>query len=235
MFESNSETKDPFKGYFDKNTAWAPDKDSLLDIPLARRWMKAVEWSIDYGVYTYQQALESKSGPQTMLKNEVFTMLSSYDYLGLIGHPDIEKAAIDAIQTFGTGTGGVRLLTGTNELHEELESSIASMKRKEACITFSSGYLANLGAISALFNNRDVIIADEYVHRSLIDGIRLSGVPYELFKHNSLDHLEELLIERHSDRRRLILVEGTYSMDGDICPLPEIRRIKAKIRSVSDG
>jgi glycine C-acetyltransferase len=155
-------------------------------------------------------------------------MISSYDYLGLIGHPTIESAAVEAIHKYGTGTGGVRLLTGTTDLHCLLERELAAFKGTEAALTFSSGYLANLAVISALFGPSDRIIIDSKAHRSIVDACRLSRVPTERFDHNAPSSLKKKLEKESMGRRTLIIVEGIYSMDGDICPLPEILELKKK-------
>jgi glycine C-acetyltransferase len=152
-------------------------------------------------------------------------LLSAYDYLGLIGHPDIERASVRAVEMFGTGTGGVRLLTGTNQLHRELEASIAEVKNTGEAAVFTSGYLANLAAITALFGPQDRVLLDECSHRSTIDACRLAHVPHHRFRHNDPDHLEALLREGRPSRT-LVVVEGIYSMDGDVCRLPEIVDVK---------
>ncbi len=218
--------KDPFYGFFQEETAThVPTKD-LLQFNNARRWLKSIGWHSRNDYYLYQQALESKSGPEVVLNDQRFIMLSSYDYLGLIGHPAIENAAIEAVQRFGTGTGGVRLLTGTNELHRELEANIADFKGTEAAITFTSGYMANIAAITGLMNSQGLIFLDEYIHRSIIDACELAKTPYKKYRHNDTEDLERLLREAPPNRRKLIITEGIFSMDGDRCPLPEIVRLK---------
>ena len=220
----------PFEGFFDPETPWNAEYRGLLDHFPARRWLDVVSWGAREELYTFQQALEGKSGPRVEVRGQTFAMLSSYDYLGLIGHPAVEAAAIGAIRKFGTGTGGVRLLTGTNTLHRQLEERLASFKRAEAAITFTSGYAANLAVFAALLGPRDRAVVDERIHRSIVDALRMAGVPYSLFRHNDPASLDELLSEKPRSRRSrtLIAVEGVYSMDGDVCPLAEIVRLKEK-------
>jgi glycine C-acetyltransferase len=194
--------------------------------PAARRWFDAIRWGIPLDVYTFQQPLQGKSGRTVSINDESFVMMSSYDYLGLIGHPEIEKATIDAVQRYGTGAGGVRLLTGTTELHQQLEQEIAAFKGTEMALTYSSGYIANVAAISTLMQPSDQIVIDSRVHRSILDACRLSRVPIFPFKHNDCNSLEDKLRAAGGAGRTLIVVEGVYSMDGDICPLPEIVSLK---------
>jgi len=152
-------------------------------------------------------------------------MFGSYSYLGLIGHPAINRAAQDAIARFGTGTNGVRLLAGTLPLHRELEEAIAAFKGTEAAIAFASGYMANISTISALLERHDTVICDKLDHASIVDGCLLSGAKMVRFRHNDLDHLAERLEQANPERQRLVIVDGVYSMDGDIADLPGIRAL----------
>ena len=217
---------DPFNGFFKQNGRWQPVKDGLLDTASARKWFKVVGWGSQTDLYTFQQRFDGRSGPRVKLNGQELSMMSAYDYLGLIGHPKIEKAARDAITEFGTGTGGVRLLTGTTKLHRAFEHELATFLGAEAAITFTSGYVANLAAISALLDGRDRIFIDSLAHRSIVDACRLAGVPSKTFRHNDPDSLRQVLKKEANGRRRLIIVEGVYSMDGDLCPLAEIVKVK---------
>jgi glycine C-acetyltransferase len=153
-------------------------------------------------------------------------MLSSYDYLGLIGHPRIEEAAIDAIRKYGTGTGGVRMLTGTIDIHHEMEREVADFKGTAEAITFTSGYLANLAVVASLLSVQDRVILDSLSHRSLVDACRLAGVPLQRFKHNDMDSLRQEIASGGACNRTVIIADGVFSMDGDICPLPDLVQIK---------
>jgi glycine C-acetyltransferase len=218
---------DPYYGHLTDNVENS-STSGLLDLPAARRWRDVVTWGIRTGMYTYQQPFTTKSGPLCHLDGQAYRMMSSYDYLGLLGHSEIEVASQEAIRRFGTGTGGVRLLSGSTALHYELDERIARFKGTEASISFSSGYAANLAAISALFGAGDRIILDARVHRSITDGCRIARIQEETFPHNDMNALESLLKKQGNWKRLLVIVEGVYSMDGDICPLPDILALKAK-------
>ncbi len=198
-----------------------------LDPARARRWFETLGWGVESGHYTYQQPLQGRSGPRVVVHGRELLLVSAYDYLGLIGHPAIEEAAVEAVRQFGTGSGGVRLLTGTTELHRRLEREVAAFKGTEAAVTLSSGYLANVGLIPAVVGRADRILLDARAHRSLVDGCRVAGVPYHFFAHNDPAALKEKLAEGRG-ARTLIAVEGVFSMDGDVCPLPEIVDLKKR-------
>lgn len=218
---------DPFDGFFRENPLWSPPEGGLLDIPNARQWFASMESVSRRDLYSYQQPLKNRSGARVLIDGRVMLMLSAYDYAGLLGHPLIEAAAHEAIRLYGTGAGGVRLLTGTLELHRQLEDEIAAFKGTQAALTFSSGYMATLGLIPALLGPCDRVVVDEKSHRSILDACRLAGVKWSRFRHNDPEHLRYRL-ERGaaSARRTLVIIEGIYSMDGDVCPLPEIIELK---------
>ncbi len=216
---------DPFAGYFDRDSSPTAADSLLTNSPAAQRWFRIFRWGVPRGLYTYQQPLSIKSGPYVRIANRSLINASSYDYLGLIGHPAIEAAARMAIESYGTGTGGVRLLTGTCELHRQLESALANFKGVASSITYSSGYVANIAAISALLGPDDLLVVDAHIHRSIVDAGRLAHVPVRTFKHNDPTSLEGILSRRDA-KRVLIVVEGLYSMDGDSCPLAEILAVK---------
>jgi 8-amino-7-oxononanoate synthase len=205
-----------------------PPSGALLKSSSAQRLISSIGWASRSDLYLYQQPYEKKSGAWVYLNGRRYLMISSYDYLGLIGHSAIESAAVEAIHKYGTGTGGVRLLTGTTDLHCLLERELAAFKGTEAALTFSSGYLANLATVSSLLGPSDRIIIDSKAHRSIVEACRLSRVPTERFDHNSPSSLKNKLEKKPTGRRTLIIVEGIYSMDGDICPLPEILELKKK-------
>lgn len=154
-----------------------------------------------------------------------YLFLGSYSYLGLIGHPRINQAAQDAIAHYGTGTHGVRALSGTLEVHKQLEQKVAAFKQTEDAITFSSGYVANLSVIASLLGPKDTVIGDKYNHASIVDGCRLSGAQFMRFRHNDMGALEQCLQTSSPDGRRLVIVDAVFSMDGDIINLPEVSRL----------
>jgi 8-amino-7-oxononanoate synthase len=205
-----------------------PQPSRLLDCEAARRWMSLLDWGAAEDLYTFQFPVEGLAGPRASIGRRRLLLLSSYDYLGLLGHPRLEAAAVEAVRRSGTGTGGVRLLSGTNELHLSLEARLAAFKRVEAAATFTSGYMASLGVIAALFGPRDRVFVDAQAHRSTVDACRLAGVRVSRFEHNDPGSLAELLERRPASGRVLIVVEGTYSMDGDICPLADIVALKQR-------
>ena len=216
---------DPFHGYFKPNDD-APEIDSIIKSRSAFRWIRDIQQMISGGVYSFQQTMSGKSGPEVFSNNRTMFMLSSYDYLGLVGHPYIEAATINAIKNFGTGTGGARMLAGTNQLHRQLEKKIALFKGKPAALACSSGYMANLAVISCIVQKKDRVLIDELAHRSLIDALNLAQVPFQKFKHNNTDHLKSLLEKPTDAEKTFIVIEGIYSMEGDICVLPGIVELK---------
>ncbi len=216
---------DLFDGFFTSGKKWNFRKDQLID---GRRppHLRTMGLACEHGVYPYQLPLEGRSGPWVQAEGRELLMLSSYDYLGLIGDPRIDEAAIDAIRKYGTGTGGVRMLTGTIDLHHQMERDVAAFKGMPEAITFSSGYLANLAVIASLLTAQDRVILDALSHRSLVDACRLAGVPLQRFHHNNIDSLRHELANGPAANRTLIVADGVFSMDGDICPLPDLIEVK---------
>ncbi|MDP9052991.1 MAG: aminotransferase class I/II-fold pyridoxal phosphate-dependent enzyme [Acidobacteriota bacterium] len=216
---------DLFNGFFKSGNKWQFQKQDLVD-GRARRIFEMMGQACEAGVYPYQLALEGRSGPWVRAEGREFLMLSSYDYLGLIGDSRIDSAAMDAIRKYGTGTGGVRMLTGTADIHHLMERDVAAFKGATHAITFSSGYLANLAVIASLLTPQDRVILDALSHRSLVDACRLAGVPLQRFRHNDMDSLRHELANGPSANRTLIVADGVFSMDGDICPLPDLVAVK---------
>lgn len=220
---------DPFDGYFARDGHPAAAPGSLLDLRAARRWFDILRWGEAEHLYTYQQPLQGRSGPHVTINGRRALMIGSYDYLGLLGCRSVEEAAVAAVRAYGTGTGGVRMLSGTTDLHLELEREIAAFKGVEAALTYGAGYLANLSAIGALVGPRDRVLMDDRAHRSLHDACVLAHVPIQTFPHNDVAALRRQLTRREQRQRTLIVVDGLYSMDGDICPLPEIVALKQEV------
>jgi 8-amino-7-oxononanoate synthase len=171
------------------------------------------------------QPLESGTGPVVRIAGREVLLFASNDYLGLAHHPDVVHAASHATQTYGTGAGAARLISGSLPPHMEMEESLARFKHTEAALTFGSGYLANIGTIPALIGRSGLILADRLCHASLIDGCRLSGADLRVYRHNDMAHLESLLSKRRSARRTLIVTDGVFSMDGDLASLPELSNL----------
>ena len=169
------------------------------------------------------QEIQGMPGAAIQLDGRTVINFASNDYLGLAGDPRLIDAAIAAIQTYGAGSTGSRLLSGHRPLHRQLEREIATFKQTDDAIVFSSGYLANLGAVSALTGQRDLILADQYNHSSLKNGAVLSGATVIDYAHSDPADLRRQL-EQHRDRYRrgLIITDSVFSMDGDLCPLPDI-------------
>ena len=149
-------------------------------------------------------------------------MLGSNNYLGLTTHPKVREAAAEAVNRYGTSCTGSRFMNGTLELHNEAEAKLASWVRKEAALVFSTGYQTNLGVISALVGRNDIVITDKEDHASIIDGVILSMGEMKRFKHNDMKDLERVLSKLPEEKGKLVIVDGVYSMGGDLAPLPEI-------------
>jgi 8-amino-7-oxononanoate synthase len=176
------------------------------------------------GYYFFFRKLESPQDSEVIINGKRVIMIGSNNYLGLTNHPRVKEAAIRAIEKFGSGCAGSRFLNGTLEIHEELEGKLARFFRKEAALVFATGYQTNLGAISALVGRNDVAIIDKYDHASIIDGCRLSFGHVKKFRHNDMNDLERIL-EGVKDKGKLIIVDGIFSMEGDIADLPSIVKL----------
>lgn len=173
--------------------------------------------------YRSVQVIDGRSGATVVLGEEEVINFASNDYLGLAGDERLIRAAVTATQELGTGSTGSRLLSGHRELHDELEKAIASWKQTEDALVFSSGYLANIGAIAALVGKRDLILSDQYNHSSLKNGAILSGAKVIEYSHCDVTQVKiQLLQQRQNYRRCLILTDSVFSMDGDLCPLPTL-------------
>ncbi len=182
-------------------------------------------------LYRPLRIMSSAQGPIVSLDDRRVISLSSNDYLGLSHHPRMKRAAIEAVERYGAGSGAVRTIAGTMTLHETLEADLAAFKHTEAVLTFQSGFSANTGVIPTITGETDLIVSDELNHASIIDGMRLSKAPRKVFRHADVESLREVLREAREKGRdgagapyRLILVvtDGVFSMDGDIAPLPGI-------------
>jgi 8-amino-7-oxononanoate synthase len=214
-----------FQDYFAREREDSYKKHDLIDAR-ARRLFENTALACSLDAYPFQAPLSTKPGPEVEMDGHRMLMLSSYDYLGLIGDRRVDEAAIAAVRKYGTGTGGVRLLTGTLDLHQEMEQALAEFKGTDAAITFTSGYAANLAVISALLGPADRVIADALSHRSLMDACRLAGVQVQRFNHNDPASLRYQLENGPEANRTLIISDGVFSMDGDIACLPDLIALK---------
>ncbi|MGZ3570185.1 MAG: aminotransferase class I/II-fold pyridoxal phosphate-dependent enzyme [Thermodesulfobacteriota bacterium] len=176
------------------------------------------------GHYFFFRKLESAQDSEVVVNGRRVIMIGSNNYLGLTNHPRVKEAAIKAIERFGCGCAGSRFLNGNLEMHEELEIKLARFFRKEAALVFATGYQTNLGSISALLGRTDVAIIDKYDHASIIDGCRLSFGQVKKYRHNDMKDLERIL-EATKDKGKLIIVDGIFSMEGDIADLPNIIKL----------
>ncbi|AIS51917.1 8-amino-7-oxononanoate synthase [Thermoanaerobacter kivui] len=177
--------------------------------------------------------LEEFNGSRAIINGQEVLLFSSNNYLGMSHHPRVKAATLEAVERWGTGSGGSRLTTGNFVLHRQLEERIARFKSTEDAIVFSSGYLANLGVISALVGQGDLVLSDELNHASIIDGCRLSRATVKVFRHKDVAHLKDILLaERNSYRRCLIVTDGVFSMDGDIAPLPQLLQLAEEFQSL---
>lgn len=203
---------------------------SLLDTANTRRWFDLFAAGLPEALYTYQLPLQRAAGPESRALDSAIVMFSSYSYLGLIGHPRIAAAVHQAVDRYGSSAGGVRLLTGTLELHLELEAELARFLGQEAAATFASGYDANVAAITSLFGPEDTAILDQYAHQSIQDGVRMAGCQTRRFRHNDMEDLERRLRQARNKgaRRILVAVDAVFSMDGDEAPLAQVIELKKK-------
>jgi len=177
------------------------------------------------GFYPYFLPIAENHGTEVTIGGKRMIMAGSNNYLGLTKHPKVMAAAEDALRRFGTSNNGSRFLNGTLELHVELEQRLAKFMRKEAALVYSTGYLTNLGSISALIDKGDTVILDKDAHACIVDGARLSFGDVRRFKHNDVRDLERVLSGLASKSAKLVVVDGLYSMEGDIAPLPDIVRL----------
>jgi 8-amino-7-oxononanoate synthase len=186
------------------------------------RRMTAVKEAREAGIYPYFHALESRQDVEVMMEGKRRIMLGSNNYLGLTIHPEVVEAGLKAIEKYGSGCSGSRFLNGTLRMHLEVEQELARFLKKEAVVTFSTGFQSNLGIISALVGKGDYVVCDKENHASIYDGCRLSFGTMVRYRHSDMDHLKHTLEEIPDSAGRLIVTDGVFSMGGDIAKLPEI-------------
>jgi 8-amino-7-oxononanoate synthase len=174
------------------------------------------------GIYPYFIPLDENEGTEVIYNGRNVIMCGSNNYLGLTTHPKVRQAALDATMRYGTSCTGSRFLNGNMAIHEKLEAEMADWVGKEAALVFSTGMQVNLGTISAIVGRGDIVILDKEDHASIVDGAFLSGGKIERYRHNDMDHLQRVLESLPEDRGKLMVIDGLFSMEGDIAPLPEL-------------
>jgi 8-amino-7-oxononanoate synthase len=174
------------------------------------------------GLYRSLREVEGPPGTTIVIDGRKLLQFSSNNYLGLANHPRLKAAAMAAVERYGVGSGASRLVCGNLDLNRKLEEKLAQLKKKEAALLYSTGYMANLGVIAALAGEGDLILSDEFNHASIVDACRLSRAQTRVYPHKRMDELEKLLAGAGSSKRRLIVTDGIFSMDGDIAPLPDL-------------
>ena len=180
------------------------------------------------GLYPYFQPISSEQDTVVIINGRKVLMFGSNSYLGLTVHPKVKEAAKKAIDKYGTGCAGSRFLNGTLDIHEELEERLAAFVNKEDALLFSTGFQANLGGIAGLVGKGEYVILDKSDHASIVDGARLSYGTVKRFIHNDMESLEKVLSSIELEAGKLIVVDGVYSMDGDIVNLPEMVKLKKR-------
>jgi glycine C-acetyltransferase len=195
---------------------------------LGKEYKELVEKALDWRL----KEVQGPSEPVSVVDGREVIILCSNNYLGLTTHPKLKQAAIDAVEKYGVGSGAVRAISGTMDLHMELERRLAKFKKAEASLTYPTGFMANSGLIPQLVGKEDIIVSDELNHGSIIDGVRLSRADRAVYRHNDTEHLAEVLdeAEKHSPsyRRILVITDGVFSMDGDMAPLDEVAKLGAE-------
>src|SRR6202050_2146077 len=184
-------------------------------------------------LYFHLKVLTGEQKPVANFDGKEVINLSSNNYLGLTTHRKLKRAAIEAVRKFGVGSGAVRTIAGTMEMHMRLEEQIAKFKNVEACVVFQAGFTANAGTVSAVLGKEDLIISDELNHASIIDGARLSKATIKVFKHKDVADCERILQETTDWKgHKLIITDGVFSMDGDIAPLPKLCDLAEKYNCI---
>ncbi len=183
---------------------------------------------MELGVYPYFREITGKQGTEVQMAGHKVLMFGSNAYTGLTSDPRVENAAIEALKKYGSGCAGSRFLNGTLDLHVKLEKELAEFEHKEDAISFSAGFNANSGVLEVIVGRDDYIICDDRDHASIVNGRRLSFATCLKYKHNDMEDLEKQLQKCRPDAIKLIVVDGVFSMEGDLAPLPEIVRLKKK-------
>jgi len=176
----------------------------------------------EQGLYRQLRVLDGEQKAHASVDHRSVVNLSSNNYLGLTTHPKLRERALEALKTLGVGTGSVRTIAGTMEIHMELERRLAAFKKTEAAVVFQSGFTANAGTVSSILGRDDAIVSDSLNHASIIDGARLSRATIKVFPHRDVDAARKVLEELPREQRKLLITDGVFSMDGDLGPLPAL-------------
>ncbi len=176
----------------------------------------------EQNLYRRLRILEDEQKAHTTFDHRSVVNLSSNNYLGLTTHPRLRARALEAIERYGVGSGSVRTIAGTMEIHMELERRLAEFKKVEAVVVFQSGFAANAGTVAAILTKEDFVISDELNHASIIDGCRLSRATVKVFPHKDVEAARRIITELPADKRKLLITDGVFSMDGDLGPLPAL-------------
>src|SRR6187549_612168 len=174
------------------------------------------------GLFRHLRILDGEQKAKTSFDHHQVVNLSSNNYLGLTTHPRLIERALEATRRLGVGSGSVRTIAGTMDIHVELERRLAEFKKTEAVVVFQSGFTANAGTVSSILTKDDVVVSDELNHASIIDGARLSRAEIKVFPHKDVDAARQILRGLPSSPRKLLITDGVFSMDGDVAPLPEL-------------
>jgi glycine C-acetyltransferase len=174
------------------------------------------------GLYRRLRVLDGEQSARTLVDGKQVVNLSSNNYLGLTTHPKLKERALAALKEFGVGTGSVRTIAGTMQIHMELERRLAEFKKTEAVVVFQSGFAANAGTVAAILTKDDVVISDELNHASIIDGCRLSRASIKVFPHRDVKAAREIIGQLPKTQRKLLITDGVFSMDGDLGALPDL-------------
>lgn len=180
------------------------------------------------GVYPYFRPIESDQDTVVTIQGKRVLMFGSNSYLGLTNHPTLKEAAIKAVEKYGTGCAGSRFLNGTLDIHIELENRLAKLVNKESALVYATGFSVNAGVVSCITGREDYLIFDEFDHASIIEGKRLSFSKQFKYRHNDMNHLEQILKKCEYDKVKVIVIDGVFSMEGDVAKLPEIVALSKK-------
>ncbi|MEI6632513.1 MAG: 8-amino-7-oxononanoate synthase [Chlamydiota bacterium] len=190
--------------------------------PLSEQLLRELDLIRAAGLYREPRLVDGAQGPRVVVGGREYLCFCANNYLGLAEHPAVAEAAREAIGRYGWGSGASRLISGTMRLHDELERELAAFKGREAAIAFSSGYAANLGVLGALAGPGDTLVIDKLDHASIVDGCRLSGAAVRVYPHGDTAKLERILAVSAASRRRIVVTDSLFSMDGDLAPLDRI-------------